>query len=197
MQTTTVSTTFSWPSLETINTFVLSLLLALQIHAAKADASITARDLTLDQVNEVYTFSGGFDVRLGAQQEEVLAGGVPLYFVADFDVVKPRWWWWSDQIASVSRSAKLQYNILLRQYSVTVGSRQKTFDSLPRALEMLGDLSGWQVLDRRILKSDETYVARVRFRMDISQLPRPLQVNALASNRWELDSGRLEWFLKP
>jgi hypothetical protein len=203
MRATTASTTPCCKELEcrarlkTLLLLVLSLLLGTQAPAVRAEASITPRDLALEQVNEVYTFRGGFDIQLGSLQEEVLASGVPLHFLAEFQVLRPRRWWWNEEVATVTRVARLQYNILLRQYSVTIGGRQKAFDTLPRALDLVSDLSGWQVLDRRILQSDQNYVARVRMRIDVSQLPKPLQVNALASSRWELDSGRLEWFLKP
>jgi hypothetical protein len=34
-------------------------------------------------------------------------------------------------------------------------------------------------------------------RLDISQLPKPLQVNAIASKNWNLESDWYHWTLKP
>ena len=46
----------------------------------------------------------------------------------------------------------------------------------------------WKVLDRNLLKKGTPYNAAVRVKLDIKQLPKPLQVEALGSKDWDLSS---------
>lgn len=46
-------------------------------------------------------------------------------------------------------------------------------------------------------KRDNNYVASVRLRLDVTQLPKPLQVNALTGNDWNLDSDWYRWIVRP
>ncbi len=39
-----------------------------------------------------------------------------------------------------------------------------------------------------MLRADDEYEAQVRMRLDVSQLPKPFQVNAITSREWNLAS---------
>jgi hypothetical protein len=41
------------------------------------------------------------------------------------------------------------------------------------------------------------YDAAVRLRLDVTQLPKPFQINALASREWSLQSEWYRWSLTP
>ena len=45
----------------------------------------------------------------------------------------------------------------------------------------------------RALKPGARYVASVRMHLDLSQLPKPLQINALVNTDWGLDSDWHQW----
>jgi Domain of unknown function (DUF4390) len=165
--------------------------------AVRSDSTVTPLDVKLELNNEVYSLTGSYRIELSSALREVLDSGVPLTFSVEFEVLRPRKWWWDEDIAEVRRTVKIQYNVLLKQYALFLGSKQKTFDDVRQALDAAGSLDAWQVLDKRLLKARHDYTARVRMRLDTSQLPKPLQVNTLASSRWDLDSGWLEWALKP
>ena len=47
------------------------------------------------------------------------------------------------------------------------------------------------------LKRDASYQAAVRMRLDTSQLPKPFQVNAIASRDWTLTSDWHRWSIGP
>ena len=95
------------------------------------------------------------------------------------------------------RHRQLSYNALLRQYELQEGNLHATFDSLPEALNALGNLNGWAVLKRSQLHKNDLYQLRIRMYLDPSKLPKPLQLNAFASERWDMDSGWREWSFKP
>jgi hypothetical protein len=41
------------------------------------------------------------------------------------------------------------------------------------------------------------YLAELRLRLDTTQLPKPLQINALASRDWNLSSDWYRWTFRP
>ena len=80
----------------------------------------------------------------------------------------------------------------MRRYIVDAGYTTQTATTLEEALTMLGRIEHWQVLERGALKSGRRYQARLRVRMDASQLAKPLQIGALTSGKWDLQSA---WFM--
>ena len=45
--------------------------------------------------------------------------------------------------------------------------------------------------------ADAIYTAAVRLRLDTSQLPKPLQIDALGSRDWNLSSDWYRWTFRP
>lgn len=158
---------------------------------------IQVRSAELKLVDEVYHLSAQLAVSLNPTLEDALRRGVALNFVTEFELMRPRWYWLREEVATVSRQSRLSYNPLLRQYQVGSGSQQRSFDALDDALEALGEINAWPVLDRRLLSKRYTYEASLRMRLDVSQLPKPLQINALTSRKWELESVPYTWTMSP
>jgi hypothetical protein len=48
-----------------------------------------------------------------------------------------------------------------------------------------------------MLDKGNTYIAGVRMRLDVSQLPKPFQLNALASRDWNFGSEWYHWSVTP
>ena len=44
-----------------------------------------------------------FDLTLNATLEEALQRGVPLYFVLEFEISRPRWYWLDEKVADRRR----------------------------------------------------------------------------------------------
>ena len=53
------------------------------------------------------------------------------------------------------------------------------------------------VIPANLLDKDGNYIAAARLSLDIAELPKPLQVNALTDNDWTLDSGWYRWMISP
>ena len=158
--------------------------------------------LRLDRVDlvprgEYYHLLGGYSIKLTSTLEEALRKGVVLTFVQIFETDRPRDFWFSEDIAVVRRSLRISFNALLRQYQLQHGGGFETFDSAPEALAALGNFADWPVIERKLLNKKYLHHARVRMFLDTSQLPKPLQLNAFASDRWDMDSGWREWTYKP
>ena len=139
---------------------------------------------------EMFQLSGYFAIQLSDTLENALLRGVQLTFVQAFEAQRERDYWLAQDLIELKRDIRLSYNALLRQYYVSVQGVSSAHDTLPEALRAAGDLRDWAVLNMRQTKRKATNRAYIRMYVDIAQLPKPLQVNALASSsRWQLDSG--------
>lgn len=172
-------------------------------HAEGIDVKKTEIRLT----EEGYQLSADFNISLSFYVEQALIRGITLNFVSEFKLTRSRWYWLDDVVAKGEQTTKLSYSALTRQYRLSRGSLFQNFDSLEEALIVLGHQSSNPITVEQLsprsgyivslLKSDPDYSAYVRMNLDVSQLPKPLQVNALAGNDWSLDSGEHYWTITP
>ncbi len=158
-------------------------------------AEIEILDPQLQAADDGYALSADFRFELSPRLEEAVNRGVTLYFVAEFVLERERWYWLDQQIASTSRTYRLSYHALTRQYRLSTGGLHQSFDTLGEALRMLSRLRGWPVIDKneRGLMTADGYDAALRLRLDITQLPRPFQISALGSKEWNLSSDWKRW----
>lgn len=164
--------------------------------AAQADG-IEVRKATLTSSEGGYVLEADFEITLTHTLDEVLNKGVSLYFLLDFELIRPRWYWFSDKIVDHQLQYRLSYNALTRQYRVGVGSLYQNFASLGGALEFMS-LVRWRAdIDPGTLRKGATYVAALRMRLDTSQLPKPFQVSALGSREWNVGSDWYRWPVGP
>jgi hypothetical protein len=163
--------------------------------AAMVAPAVRAEGIQLAQADialkgELFQLSGYFDIQLSGTLENALLRGVQLTFVQAFEAQRERDYWLAEDLIELQRSIRLSYNALLRQYYVSVQGVSSSHESLGDALRAVGDLRDWAVLNIKQTKRKATNRAYIRMYVDIAQLPKPLQVNALASSaRWQLDSG--------
>lgn len=154
---------------------------------------IEIKSAELELAEDVYQLSAEAEINLNPTLEDALNKGVPLHFVAEFELKKPRWYWLDETISAAQQHIRLSYHALTRQYQLSVNSQLRSFPSLNEARYELGRLRDWPVAKRTQLKEKQGYIAGVRFRLDLALLPKPLQVTALAAKEWNLDSDWYRW----
>lgn len=168
-----------------------ALLLWLGATTASA-AGITLDKAALRVQEESYRAVADFAVVPTTVVEQALAHGVALYFTSEFVLIHPRWYWLNETVAQGEQTIKLSYNALTRQYRLSYGTLFQNFGNLSDALRVLGH-QVFEPFSSRLLKPGARYLAAVRMRLDPTQLPKPLQINALVNTDWELDSGWHRW----
>jgi hypothetical protein len=174
-------------------TVLLSLPAATTAHA---DA-IGVKSAELLPEDESYVLNAQFDLAFNPTLEEALQKGVSLYFVLEFELVRPRWYWLDQKLVQMAVQYRLTYNPLTRQYRVTSGLLGQQFDSLDEVEHLLARVVSRPVIRRDALSAGERYEAAVRLRLDVAQLPKPFQINALASRDWSLQSEWFRWTFTP
>jgi hypothetical protein len=154
---------------------------------ARAD-SIPVNSASLRADEGDVLLSAEFGVSLTPALEQALDKGVALYFTIEFDLVRTRFLWFPEKIAQWSITYRVSYSSLTRQYRVASGPLGQAFDSLDDVERFIGHLASRPVARADDLAKGVRYEAAVRMRLDVSQLPKPFQVNALASREWQLAS---------
>jgi hypothetical protein len=171
--------------------------LALVVSVAAHAEGIEVRNAALVAGEEGYFLEADFEIVLNPTLEEALNKGVPLYFLLEFEVMRPRWYWLNEKVLNTQQQYRIAYNALTRQYRLGLGSLFQNFGSLSEALDFLSRVRRRQVLEPGMLNKGSTYVAGVRMRLDVSQLPKPFQLNALASRDWNFGSEWHRWSVTP
>ena len=160
---------------------------------------IFVKSAELKVVGGQYYLDANFEVGLTPTLEDALNKGLPLHFVIEFDLIYPRWYTaylWNKSVAELEQRSRLSYNALTRQYRLSFGSLHQNFDALNDALALLGRVRPRFVVDPDALDEGRVYEAAIRMRLDTSQLPKPFQINALASRDWNLSSEWFRWTVK-
>lgn len=179
-----------------------ALVLSLLAAAAQAEG-IEVRNAALVAGEEGYFLEADFDISLNSTLEEALNKGVSLYFLLEFEVIRPRWFnvfglgFLNEKVVNTQQQYRLSYNALTRQYRLGVGSLFQNFAAMSEALDFLSHVRRRQVLEPGVLSKGNTYAAAVRMRLDVSQLPKPFQLNALASRDWNFGSDWYRWNFTP
>lgn len=160
-------------------------------------SGIAAHDPRIEADGEGYSLSADFDIDLAPRIEDIINRGIELHFVVDFELARGRWYWFDARIAQRSRTYRLSYHALTRQYRLATGGLHQSFVTLGEALRVLARLRNWPVAGKGDLSADTAYQAALRLRLDLSQMPRTFQVSALSNAEWNLDSGWLRWRFQP
>lgn len=165
--------------------------------AAQA-AEITVNQASIEASDEGYRLSVSYDFDLNRGLEDALSRGVPLYFTTEVQLTRRRWYWFDETSVSSTRTLRLSYNVLTRQYHTAIsGQLQQSFTNLDDALTLIRRPPRWIIADNNTLKAGETYHVGLRMRLDVALLPKPFQVNALNNSDWRLSSDWIEFNYKP
>ena len=160
---------------------------------ALASDSSAVRQAAIRATAQGYVLDGDVNIVLNSTLEDALSRGINLYFLLELELTRPRNWWFDEGIAEPVRKMRIYYHLLLRRYVVETGYTTRTAATLDEALAMLGRVEGWQVLERGALKTGQRYDARLRLRLDTAQLPKPLSIGAVTSDKWELVTPWYGW----
>jgi hypothetical protein len=125
------------------------------------------------------------NLMLSKAVEDGLRRGVPVYFVAEAIVKKPRWYWRDERVSRVSRSWRLSYQPLTSAWRVSLGAFSQSYPSLEEALTTVTRIAHWRIAESGVDTNDKYYVD-FQFFLDSSQLPPPMKLDLNAQSEWKL-----------
>jgi len=133
--------------------------------------------------------------------EDALNKGVALYFVAEAELLRDRWYWYDRKLTVATKYIRLAYQPLTRRWRMNVSpepignaglgvSISQNFESLSDAMQALQRQVRWRIADATLLDGDSRHYVEFRFRLDMSQLPRPFQIGVVGNSEWNLSATR-------
>lgn len=151
--------------------------------------------LKLERIDDALWLSVQLRFELPAVVEEALLKGIPIFFVAQADLLRERWYWINRKQVSAQRSMRLSYHPLTRRWRLNIASDDlqeaipglalnQNFDTLTDALTTVRRISRWKIADASDIEQGSKHLVEFRFALDVSQLPRPLQIGTLGQSDW-------------
>jgi len=156
---------------------LLALALLLVPLAGAQAQGVELSQLQLRRVDGGLTLDYNARLNLTPQIEEALQRGVPLYFTAQAQLLRSRWYWRDERVARIARSWRLSYQPLTASWRISLGGLSQVYATLSEALAPLSRVSGWRLADAGTLEPGERYQVEFSFQLDNSQLPRPMQID--------------------
>lgn len=154
-------------------------------------------ELRLDRAEDGLYLSTTLDLILPELAEDALYKGIPMFFVAEAQVLRDRWYWSDRQVAEATRYLRLSYQPLTRRWRLNISPVPfansglgvvlgQNFDDYSDALSAIQRISRWKIADSDVIEVDAVHTVNFRFRLDMSQLPRPFQIGVAGRSGWNL-----------
>src|SRR5262245_19476604 len=137
------------PTASKISLRLRLLLLAFLLVTGVARAEgINVKAAALELNEDIYQLSATFEVGFTQTIEDAINRGLTLPFVIEFEITRPRWYWWDETVVAGSRSRQISYNALTRQYRLTVGALYQNFDRLEDVKQVISSIRGIDMVER-------------------------------------------------
>jgi hypothetical protein len=130
------------------------------------------------------------DFELPRGAEEALNKAVPLYFVAEADVFRERWYWRDKRVASALRVWRIVFQPLTFTYRVTFAGLSQNYATRSEAFAAMRRGVDWKIADAGQIENGGGHYVEFSFRLDTSLLPRPMQIGIGNSADWALSVER-------
>ena len=182
---------------------VLGVMLVLSSWLVTARAQPAApeiRGMQVERADDGLLLSANLQFELPLQIDDALRQGIPIHFVAEALVEKERWYWSDQVLASTSRYYRLSHQPLTRRWRLHVSSTPfssvgtglslgQSFEHLGDALAVIQRIYRWKIMEEPPSSLSGATV-QLRFKVDLTQLPRPLQIGVLGRSGWNLQMTR-------
>ncbi|GAC1532395.1 MAG: DUF4390 domain-containing protein [Ramlibacter sp.] len=176
------------------------MLLLVVVVLARADAGDVAQ-LRLERADDGVLLSSTVRFELPPLVEDALLKGIPMFFVAEVALLRDRWYWYDKQVAGAQRHMRLSFQPLTRRWRLQVSAQPigssgqalgQSFDTQEEAMDAVKHVARWKIAEVADLEPDARYSVDFRFRLDVSQLPRPFQIGAVGQADWNVSAARTQ-----
>jgi len=160
--------------------------------ALAAEAELTHFDVIRDEEGVYLNYAVEF--QLGNGPEDALVRSVPLFFVAEAEVFRDRWYWRDRRVSHTTRVWKIVYQPLTSTYRVTtMGGLSQNYPTREEAIVALSRSNRWKVAEASQIDDGRHYI-EFNYRLDVTLLPRPMQIGIGGQPDWQLSVKRTQRF---
>jgi hypothetical protein len=159
--------------------------------ARAADPEVTTFELIRNEEGLLLNYSIGLE--LSRSVDEALGKGVPLFFVAEAEVFRNRWYWRDQRVAHAVRVWRIVYQPLTSTYRVTFdGGLSQNYPSKAEALAAISRSAHWKIAEPGQIEEGSHHYVEFNFKLDTSLLPRPMQIGIGGQADWALTVQRTQ-----
>ncbi len=158
-------------------------------------AEITVTHPEIRETTEHYMVTAQFSYSLGESVVEALKNGIPIVFVAEYQVEEVTPFWVEDKIIHQEEHRfVLSYREFTnRFYLVSLRNNSHgAYDTIEEAVRRMAMRHNALVIEKSLLSEEEQYQTNIRASIDSSALPgliRPYVYTPYLWPEWKLDSG--------
>jgi hypothetical protein len=179
---------------------VTCLLVSNLVHA---ETPVELQGFKLERQEAALYMSARWQFELPAALEDALRRGITLYFVTEVDVYQERWYVYNQRVAHAERHVRLFYQPLTRRWRVSTSpqpfnvsglgmSLGQSYDSAQEAMSAVQRIVQWQIAHASDYNPEHKPTISLSFKLDLKQLPRPLQIGAAGQSDWNISFSKTQ-----
>jgi hypothetical protein len=164
---------------------------------AMADTPVELQGLKLERQDTALYMSANWKFDLPSALEDALLKGITLYFVTEVEINQERWYVYNQRVAQAERHVRLFYQPLTRRWRVNISpqpfnvsglgmSLGQSYDTAEEAMGAVRRIVQWRIASAADYNPDAKQAISINFKLDLKQLPRPLQIGAAGQSDWNI-----------
>ena len=159
-----------------------------------SDNSLIIKTAEINSQFEAYFLNADFDLSFNDDLDEAIKKGIPINFIIEFELKKPRKYWFDEEVTKKTKEILLTYHALSKQFTLTESeNRLIAFDNLTQAKNELKKIKNWRIFDKSQIDDTEKYSAYLQVKLDQTKLPKQLQADITSNQEWQLASKQFQW----
>lgn len=166
--------------------------------AQQLKEGITVLDVSSVEDGRIHFMDAHIEIHLPDYVRHAIYNGIPLPMLLQIEVNEKKDWWLDQTLVIIEQRYVLHYYPLFDSFrlnNLTNGSSQN-LSSFDNAFQKIGVISRFPILDNEHFPNSEDLYARIRLKIDIAALPKPLRNESLLGGSWDIASEWKEWALQ-
>jgi hypothetical protein len=176
------------PALLWLACVALALVLGALPARAVEHAELTTLDIVRDE--EGVSLNYAVDLDLSRSVEDALVKAVPLFFVAEAQIYRDRWYWRDRRVADAVRVWRIVYQPLTSSYRVTFSGLSQSYATGAEALAAISRGTRWKIAEPGQIEEGSRHYIEFSYKLDTSLLPRPMQIGVAGQPDWQISIKR-------
>ncbi|MEP7098925.1 MAG: DUF4390 domain-containing protein [Burkholderiales bacterium] len=164
---------------------VLALWLLGSPAARAAEPELTSFELTHGEDGVFLSYA--VNLELSRSVDDALSKAVPLFFVAEVELFRNRFYWRDQRIGYAIRRWRIVFQPLTSTYRVTFdGGLSQNYATRTEAFAAISRTARWKIAEGAQIDENSRQYVEFSFKLDTSQLPRPMQIGIGGEKDWAM-----------
>jgi hypothetical protein len=131
------------------------------------------------------------ELELSRSVDDALSKAVPLFFVAEAEVFRNRFYWRDQRVGYAIRRWRIVFQPLTSTYRVTFdGGLSQNYTSRAEAFAAISRSAHWKIAEAGQIEEGSRHYVEFSYRLDTSLLPRPMQIGIAGQADWTISVQR-------